>query len=81
MSAAGCQWAASWGLEVPVYFAPKGFTENPTLRRSNAFDIVGTEVRAVREAAGLIDSTGFARYEVSGRGAEVWLDRLLACRF
>jgi dimethylglycine dehydrogenase len=80
MSAAGCQWAASWGLEVPVYFAPKGFTENPTLRRSNAFDIVGAEVRAVREAAGLIDSTGFARYEVSGRGAEVWLDRLLACR-
>lgn len=80
MSAAGCQWAASWGLEVPVYFAPRGFTENPTLRRSNAFDIVGAEVRAVREAAGLIDSTGFARYEVSGPGAEVWLDRLLACR-
>jgi dimethylglycine dehydrogenase len=80
MSAAGCQWAASWGLEVPVYFAPKGFTENPTLRRSNAFDIVGTEVRAVREAAGLIDSTGFARYEVTGPGAEAWLDGLLACR-
>ncbi len=80
MSAAGCQWAASWGLEVPVYFAPKGFTENPTLRRSNAFDIVGAEVRAVREAAGLIDSTGFARYEVSGPGAEAWLDGLLACR-
>jgi dimethylglycine dehydrogenase len=80
MSAAGCQWAASWGLEVPVYFAPKGFTENPTLRRSNAFDIVGAEVRAVRETAGLIDSTGFARYEVSGTRAEAWLDGLLACR-
>jgi dimethylglycine dehydrogenase len=80
MSAAGCQWAASWGLEVPVYFAPKGFTENPTLRRSNAFDILGAEVRAVRETAGLIDSTGFARYEVSGTRAEAWLDGLLACR-
>src|SRR5690606_41827260 len=40
MTEAGAQWGVSYGLEVPIYFAPKGFEETPTLRRSNAFDIV-----------------------------------------
>ena len=80
MTAAGCRWMGSWGLELPAYFAPAGFEEMPTLRRSNAFDIVGAEARAVRQAAGLVDTTGFARYEISGPGAARWLDRLLASR-
>ncbi len=80
MTAAGAEWTASWGLEVPVYFAPMGFRENTTLRRSNAFDIVGDEARQVRSAAGLVDISGYARYAVSGPGAAAWLDRLLACR-
>jgi len=78
MSAAGAQWTASWGLEVPVYFAPKGFTETPTLRRSNAFALVGQECRTVRNAVGLVDTTGFSRYEISGPNARTWLDRLFA---
>ena len=45
MTAAGCRWGNSWGLEIPLYFAPEGFEENPTLKRSNAFDIVGAECR------------------------------------
>jgi dimethylglycine dehydrogenase len=80
MSDAGCQWAANWGLELPVYFAPADFAETPTLKRSNAFDIVGAEARAVRESAGLVDTSGFSRYEVSGRSAVNWLDRLLAVK-
>ena len=32
----GAFWGESWGLEVPIYFAPKEFTETPSLRRSNA---------------------------------------------
>jgi dimethylglycine dehydrogenase len=78
MSGAGCQWTVSWGLEVPVYFAPAGFEETPTLRRSNAFDLVGKECRTVREAAGLVDTSGFARYEITGPRAREWLDRMLA---
>ncbi len=80
MTAAGCRWGAGWGLELPLYFAPKGFVEKPTLFRSNAFDIVGTEARAVRQAAGLLDITGYSRYEVTGPGAEGWLDRVFASR-
>ncbi len=80
MTAAGAQWTANWGLELPVYFAPPGFEETPSLQRSNAFDIVAAECKAVRETAGLLDTTAFARYTVTGAGAEAWLDRLLACR-
>ncbi|MEM7239653.1 MAG: FAD-dependent oxidoreductase, partial [Pseudomonadota bacterium] len=35
MTDAGCRWGVSWGLEVPLYFAPKEFVEEPTLNRSN----------------------------------------------
>ncbi|MEM8555037.1 MAG: FAD-dependent oxidoreductase [Pseudomonadota bacterium] len=80
MTQAGAQWGENWGLEVPLYFAPRDFTETPTLRRSNAFDIVGDECRAVREATGLLDITGFSRYEVSGPNAEAWLDRMMASK-
>ena len=80
MSAAGCLWGCTWGLETPLVFAPPGFEETPTLRRSNAFPIVAEECEAVRERVGLVDISGFSRFEVSGPGAKDWLDRILASR-
>ena len=81
MTAAGCRWGASWGLEVPLYFAPSpDFVEKPTLKRSNAFPIVAEECKAVREAVGLLDISGFSRFEVSGAGAEAWLDYIMASK-
>ncbi len=78
MTEAGCQWGQSWDLEVPLYFGGKGFAETPSLKRSNAHEIVGAECRAVREGVGLLDITGFARYEVTGPNAEAWLNGLFA---
>ena len=81
MTAAGCQWGASWGLEVPLYFAPTpDFEEIPTLKRSNAFEIVSQECKAVREAVGLLDISGFSRFEVSGPSAQKWLDHVMASK-
>jgi dimethylglycine dehydrogenase len=80
MTATGAQWGVSYGLEVPIYFAPRGFEETPTLRRSNAFDIVGEECRQVREGVGILDISSFSRYEVTGPGAEGWLDRMVAAK-
>ena len=80
MTEAGCKWGVSWDLEVPLYFAPKGFEETPTLKRSNAHDIVAQECRAIREGVGLLDITGFSRYEVTGPNAEAWLDRIMASK-
>ncbi len=80
MSDAGCKWGVSWDLEVPLYFAPLGFEETPTLKRSNAFPIVAQECAAIRGGVGLLDITGFARYEVTGPKAHDWLDTIMASR-
>jgi dimethylglycine dehydrogenase len=78
MTEAGCQWGQSWDLEVPLYFGGKGFEETPSLKRSNAHEVVGAECRAVRDGVGLLDISGFSRYEVSGPNAEAWLDGLFS---
>jgi dimethylglycine dehydrogenase len=81
MTAAGCRWGASYGLEVPLYFAPSpDFVEKPTLKRSNAFDIVAAECAAVRNDVGLLDISGFSRFEVTGPDAEAWLNRVMASK-
>ena len=54
--------------------------EKWSFRRSNYFRFVGDECRHVSDAVGLQDMTPFAKYEVAGRGAEAWLDGLLANR-
>ncbi|HKO10186.1 MAG TPA: aminomethyltransferase family protein, partial [Alphaproteobacteria bacterium] len=41
---------------------------------------VGRECRAVRERAGVLDMTSFAKFEASGAGAEAFLDHLIANR-
>ncbi|MEO9138206.1 MAG: FAD-dependent oxidoreductase [Jatrophihabitans sp.] len=78
--AQGAHFAANWGLETPRYFIPDDpdFRETPSLRHSNAFDVVAAEVRATRTGVGLLDTTAFARYAITGPGARAWLDRVLA---
>ncbi len=54
--------------------------EKWSFRRSNYFQFVGDECRHVSEHVGLQDMTPFAKYEVSGSGAEAWLEGLFANR-
>ena len=54
--------------------------EDVTYRRSNAHQPVGAECRGVRNGVGILDSSTFSRYEVTGPGAAAWLDRMLAGR-
>ena len=78
--AAGARFGVVWGMESPQFFAPgePEFVDEPTLRRSAAHRFIAAEVAATRSAAGLLDTGVYARYEVSGPGAEAWLDQLLA---
>lgn len=80
--AEGARCSVLWGMESPSFFAPgdPDFTEQLTVRRSNAHDLVAAEVRATREAAGMFETSVYARYEVTGPDARDWLDRMLACR-
>ncbi len=54
--------------------------ERWSFRRSNYFDFVGAEVKAVSEGVGIQDMTPFAKCFVSGPGAADWLDSILANR-
>ncbi len=54
--------------------------ERWSFRRSNYFEHVGNECRHVHEKLGLLDMSAFAKFEVSGTGAEVWLNNLTANR-
>ncbi len=80
MTEAGARWGVSYGLEIPLYFAPEDFEEQPTLKRSNAYPIIEKECHAVRTNAGLLDISGFSRFEVTGTNAEQWLDRMMASK-
>ena len=70
------------GWERPYWFAPPGTEprDRPSFRRTNWFDAVGREARAVRERAGILELSSFSKYEVRGPGAEALLDRLCANR-
>jgi dimethylglycine dehydrogenase len=51
--------------------------EKWSFHRSNYFDFVGAECRNVHENVGLQDMSAFAKFEVSGPGAESWLNSIL----
>src|SRR5277367_1835802 len=54
--------------------------EKWSFRRSNYFEFVGAECRNVHDNVGLQDMSAFAKLEVSGPGAEAWLDSILTNR-
>jgi len=73
-----------YGWERPNWFATHG---NEPLneysfhtRRTNWFETVGREVKAVRERVGLLDLTSFTKHEISGDGAEEYLNNMIANR-
>ncbi len=85
LDAANAVWGVSFGLEHALWFATDHDAltgappvEEPTLRRSNAFDAVAAECAAVRERVGLLETTNFAKYEFAGPGARAFLDRIMA---
>jgi len=80
MTAAGARWGVSWGLETPLYFAPPEFAETPSLNRTDATPFVEAECKAAREGVGLLDITGFSRFEVKGPNADIWLDKLFSTK-
>ena len=75
-------FGSGYGLEHVNYFAPEGepLFETPSFRRSNAFDAVGAECRAVRTQVGINEIHNFGKYDVTGPEAESWLNHIMANR-
>ncbi|MGA2342342.1 MAG: FAD-dependent oxidoreductase, partial [Steroidobacteraceae bacterium] len=76
----GCVYTETFGWERPKWFSPDGRAEVSGYRRNNVFELIGGEVAAVHRRVGLLDLSGFAKYEISGRDAESFLNRVCANR-
>ena len=80
LAARGAVFAEAFGLERPKWFAAAGEVERYGFGRTNVFAPVAEECRAVRERVGVLDLSGFAKFDVTGRGAAAFLDRIIANR-
>jgi dimethylglycine dehydrogenase len=78
----GAVFGLNFGWEHPLWFSAEGEPCEETIgfTRQNWWEPVGREVRMLRERAGIIDISNFAKYEVKGSGAENWLNALFANR-
>jgi dimethylglycine dehydrogenase len=70
----------TFGWERPKWYSLDGRDEDYSYRRNNLFETVRDECMAVRERVGLLDLSGFAKYEVAGPDARAFLDRICANR-
>lgn len=75
----GAVMGDSWGMETPLWFAPKGSEAKDivSFHRSNDFEPIKAECKAVREAVGVTEIANFAKYEITGAGAEAWLLKVM----
>jgi len=76
----GCVHTETFGWERPKWFSLDGREEAFSFRRNNVFNVVRDECLAVRERVGLLDLSGFAKYDISGPDAGCFLNRICANR-
>jgi dimethylglycine dehydrogenase len=77
--AMGAKFGLNYGWEHPAFF-DENVEDSAGFARQPWWDVVGREARMLRENAGVIDISNFAKYRVAGPGAEDWLNALMANR-
>lgn len=72
----------SWGLETPMWFAPSAqeALDIPSFHHSNDFACVSREVKQTRMSVGVTEISNFAKYDIVGEGAELFLSHLMTNR-
>jgi dimethylglycine dehydrogenase len=73
-------YTQTFGWERPKWFSLDGRAEQYSYRRSNVFELIRDECLAVRERVGILDLSGFAKYDLTGPDAEAFLNRVCANR-
>ncbi len=77
----GAVFGLNYGWEHPLWFADApGVVDTNGFTRQNWWGPVGEECRMLRDRAGIIDISNFAKYRVTGAGAEEWLNAVFANR-
>ena len=78
LKAEGAQFAQIFGWERPRWYDKSGEGEKFSFRRSNWWGPVREEALAVRERVGLMDLSTFSKFDVTGKDAYAFLDRICA---
>ncbi len=75
----GAVMGLNYGWEHPLWFADApGIEETNGFTRQNWWKPVGRECRMLRDRAGIIDISNFAKYHCKGPGAADWLNAVFA---
>lgn len=74
--ARGAQFGVVNGWERPIYYAAPGFDDHASrsFRRGGWWQYAVEEAQAIRQAAGMVDASAFAKHVVKGPGATAFLD-------
>lgn len=69
----------SWGVETPLWFAQSATQAHdiPSFHHSNDFACISREVKQTRLSVGVTEISNFAKYEITGKGAELFLSYLM----
>ncbi|MGC3937070.1 GcvT family protein [Roseobacter sp. EG26] len=77
----GAVFGLNYGWEHPLWYADTpGMRDTDGFTRQNWWEPVGRECRMLRDKAGIIDISNFAKYRCKGPGAEDWLNAVFANR-
>lgn len=76
----GAVFGFSFGFEHAHWYASDGVLQQDefTFERPRWFDVIGQETKLVRNAVGVIDTSNFAKYLITGSNAVAWLDKIIA---
>ena len=80
LAAEGAQFMQIFGWERPRWYDTSGKGEAFSYRRSNWWEAVRDEALAVRERVGLMDLSTFSKFDVTGRDAHAFMERICANR-
>ena len=74
----GAVWGTVNGWERALMFKPtEDFSETASYRFNESHRVVAQEIAALQKNVGVMEVSGFNRYELKGEGVEQWLDHLV----
>lgn len=77
----GAEFSTVNGWERAVFYKPNTtFSEKHSFHFTNSFEIVGKEIETVQNKVGIMEVSGFNRYEITGENIHGWLDGLSCSR-
>lgn len=72
-----CHWGVVNGWERALFFKPSPeFEDQHSFRFTPTMEVVAKEISGIEDAVGLMEVSGFNRYEFRGPGAGEFLDRM-----